>query len=85
MNKQLPDWFNGTIYDKGDILINPETNEELEISNIELSMHDFVMGSEMLIEMMGDKSSKDLIKYRDEGLEWLKQSNPNIIKFITLN
>ena len=83
--KKLPEWVNGQIYDKGDIIINPETNQELEINNTELSMHDFVMGAEMLIEMMGDKASKDLIKYRDEGLEWLKQSNPDIIKFITLN
>ena len=85
ISKKLPEWFNGQIYDKGDIIINPETNQELEIYNTELSMHDFVMGAEMLIEMMGDKASKDLIKYRDEGLEWLKQSNPDIIKFITLN
>jgi hypothetical protein len=84
-NQKLPEWFDGTIYNEGDTLINPETNEELEISNVELSIHDFVMGSEMIIEMMGNKSPKDLIKYRDEGLKWLKNSNPKIIEFINLS
>lgn len=85
LKKQLPDWFDGTTYDEGDTLVNPETNEELEINNAELSMHDFVMGSEMIIEMMGNKSPKNLIKYRDEGLKWLESTNPKIIEFINLS
>jgi|TARA_R110000796_G_scaffold212173_1_gene328311 hypothetical protein len=83
MSKQkLPEWFNGITYDEGNKVINPETNEELKLDNLELSMYDFVMGSEMLIEMMGDKSPDLYIQYREEGLEWLKQSNPEIINFI---
>ena len=83
MSKQkLPGWFNGITYDEGNKVINPETNEELKLDNLELSMYDFVMGSEMLIEMMGDKSPDLYIQYREEGLEWLKQSNPEIINFI---
>ena len=83
MSKQkLPEWFNGITYDEGNKIINPETNEELKLDNLELSMYDFVMGSEMLIEMMGDKSPDLYIQYREEGLEWLKQSNPEIINFI---
>tara|TARA_R110000796_G_scaffold94516_1_gene199373 strand:+ start:577 stop:834 length:258 start_codon:yes stop_codon:yes gene_type:complete len=81
-NQKLPEWFNGNTYDEGDKIINPETNEELELNNLELSMYDFVMGSEMLIEMMGDKSPGLYSKYRDEGLKWLKQSTPQIINFI---
>ena len=80
MSKQkLPEWFNGITYDEGNKVINPETNEELKLDNLELSMYDFVMGSEMLI---GDKSPDLYIQYREEGLEWLKQSNPEIINFI---
>ena len=82
-NQKLPEWFNGNTYDEGDKIINPETNEELELNNLELSMYDFVMGSEMLIEMMGDKAPGSYIKYRDEGLKWLKQSIPQIINIIS--
>lgn len=39
----------------------------------------------MIIEMMGNKSPKNLIKYRDEGLKWLESTNPKIIEFINLS
>ena len=86
MNKQkLPVWFNGITYEEGDMIENPETNEKIQLNNLELSVYDFVMGSEMLIEMMGNKASNSHIKYRDEGLKWLQKSNPKIIKFINSN
>ena len=85
LNKlELPKWFAGEKYSKGDTLINEDTGEKLEINNLELSMVDFVMGSQMIIEMMGDKATKSHSKYLNEGIDWLKKSNPEIIKFINL-
>ena len=41
----VPKWFNGQIYDKGGVVANRFTGEEIELNNIELSMYDFVMGA----------------------------------------
>ena len=82
---ELPDWFAGEVYNEGDILTIEETGEKLEVNNLELSMIDFVMGSQMIVEMMGDKITKSHIKYLNKGINWLKGSNPEIIKFININ
>ena len=43
-NKQeLPKWFLGQLYDKGETVKNPFSGEEYELNNVELSMYDFVM------------------------------------------
>jgi len=76
MKKQkLPEWFNGQIYDKGDVVVHPINGNEVKLNNLELSMYDFIMGSQMLIEMMGEKSSKTHTKYLKKGLEWFKNSS----------
>ena len=52
MKKQeLPKWFKGEIYDKGDIVRNRFSGEEYELNNIELTMYDFVMGATYAAEM----------------------------------
>ena len=41
MKKQeLPKWFKGEIYDKGDIVRNRFSGEQYELNNIELTMYD---------------------------------------------
>jgi hypothetical protein len=41
--QKLPDWFDGELYEKGDIVKNPYSGESIELNNIELSMYDFVI------------------------------------------
>lgn len=42
MEKQnLPKWFKGSEYTKGDKVRNPFSNEEYELNSIELSMYDY--------------------------------------------
>lgn len=86
LNKlELPKWFAGETYEKGDVISNPQTNEEIELSNLELSMYDFIMGSEMLVEMMGDKTPSTYKKYLNEGLDWFEKSNPTAYKFFNFS
>ena len=44
----LPKWFDGTIYDKGDTVTNPFSGDTYELNNLELSMYDLIMGSQMV-------------------------------------
>ena len=42
---KLPDWFDGTVYDKGDTVKNPFSGEEFKLTAEELSMYDYIVGS----------------------------------------
>ena len=74
----LPKWFKGTIYDKGDTVTNPFSGEEYKLTNLELSMYDFIMGAQMIFALNHEKQQKPnekLIKEFNKGLEWFKENN----------
>ena len=51
----LPKWFNGTTYDKGDTVTNPFSGEEYKLTNLELSMYDFIMGAQLMFAIHQEK------------------------------
>jgi len=63
---KLPKWFNGTIYEKGDKVTNPFSGDTYELNNLELSMYDLIMGSQMV-------QKYDLTR---KGLDWFRKANP---------
>ena len=80
-NQGFPDWFNGTIYETGDKVKNPFTQESIDLSAIELSMYDFIMGAQMLINMKGgvfSSNTQNEQKLMQKGLEWFKETNPEV-------
>ena len=75
MKKQeLPKWFRGELYDKGDTVRNRFSGEEYELNNVELSMYDFIIGSTMVMEMAGGWQHTDVEELR-KGLDWFRQNN----------
>ena len=72
--QKLPDWFNGELYEEGDVVENPYSGESIELNNIELSMYDFVNGANFVIEM-GSRNQK-LLKELQDGLYWFRVNNP---------
>ena len=69
---QLPKWFNGTVYDKGETVTNPFSGENYELNNLELSMYDFVIGCAMMpSNLLSDK----IIKNWQDGLSWFRKHN----------
>ena len=80
MNKEkieqpVPKWFNGVIYDKGDIVANRFSGEEIELNNVELSMYDFVMGASITVEMGMFNTPKHIQDLR-KGLTWFRTHSP---------
>jgi hypothetical protein len=69
---QLPKWFDGTIYEKGETVTNPFSGETYELNNLELSMYDFVMGCAM---MPSNIISDKIIKNWQDGLSWFRKTN----------
>ena len=75
MTKQeLPKWFNGELYDKGETVTNPYSGQSYELTAEELSMHDFIIGANQLMEMgiIAFKNQDDMRK----GLTWFRKNNP---------
>jgi len=72
--QKLPDWFDGELYEEGDVVKNPYSGESIELNNVELSMYDFCMGATLVVEM-GSRSEK-LIKELQDGLYWFRVNNP---------
>jgi hypothetical protein len=77
--QELPDWFDGEIYKEGSIVTNPYSGESFELNNLELSMYDFVKGSEFVLNSVPSDSLADLFY---KGLDWFKENN--IKAYITL-
>lgn len=75
--QKLPKWFNGSLYSEGDTVANQFTGEEIELTNVELSLYDFIMGCNMLFERGSNRVNDDMIKDFDRALTWFRINNPN--------
>jgi len=75
-NTKLPAWFEGMQYDKGDTVKNIFSGEEYELNATELSMYDFIMGSQMVMEMTPKMITPKAVKDFQKGLDWFRSNNP---------
>jgi len=75
-NTKLPKWFKGQLYDEGDTVKNPFSGEEYELNNVELSMYDFIIGSQMVFEMAPNTVTPNKVKDFQKGLDWFRSNNP---------
>jgi hypothetical protein len=63
----LPKWFNGQVYPTGGEVTNPFSGDSYVLSNLELSIYDFIMGCVYL-----GKQDATFVK----ALNWFRKSNP---------
>ena len=70
---KLPKWFKGDVYHEGDIVRNPFSGEEYRLNAEELSMYDFIMGTQMMFDM-GLRDEKIIDEF-DKGLRWFSKNN----------
>ena len=73
-----PKWFKGMIYTKGEKVQNPFSGESYELTGLELSIYDFIMGSQMVIEQMGWMNPKTAKAQNDmsKAITWFRNNNP---------
>ena len=74
-NTKLPKWFKGQLYDKGDTVKNPFSGEVYELTNVELSMYDFIVGSQYVMEMAPRTVTKEQVTDFQKGLDWFRKNN----------
>jgi hypothetical protein len=73
----VPSWFNGQIYDKGDVVQNRFGGGSIELNNVELSMYDFIIGASVVIEM-GMFNTPQHVQDLRKGLDWFKKYSPEV-------
>ena len=73
--QKLPKWFDGQLYGKGEVVKNPYSGEEYELTAVELSMYDFIKGSEMCMSAGWNLNSKIRDEF-DKALSWFIKNNP---------
>ena len=72
---KLPKWFKGELYNEGDTVKNPFSGEEYKLNNVELSMYDFIIGSQMVFEMAPQTVTEQKVKDFQKGLDWFRKHN----------
>lgn len=73
----LPKWFTdsgGMLYADGDSVTNPFSGQSTELTAEELSIYDFIKGSEALAFSSNDK---DLINNFNKAIHWFRKENVN--------
>jgi len=71
----LPKWFKGTIYDKGDTVTNPFSGDQYKLTGLELSMYDFIMGSQYVFEMAPKSVTNQQVNDFQKALTWFRTNN----------
>ena len=75
VKQQIPKWFNGEIYTKGETVTNPFSKEDFYLNGLELSIYDFIIGTQAVFEM-GIENQR-LISDFQKALRWFQKNNIN--------
>ncbi len=67
-------WFEGQIYSEGGEVKNPFSGETYELNALELSLYDFIIGSQMVFGLF--QATKKQIADFDKALMWFRVNNP---------
>lgn len=82
---KLPKWFDGELYKKGELVTNPFSGDSYKLNAEELSMYDFIMGAQFMIEMSGGPFGENSIgiqKDMAKGLDWFRENNKKAYKVL---
>ena len=72
--QQQPKWFKGQIYSEGGEVRNPFSGETYELNGLELSLYDFIIGSQMVFSQF--EATRKQITDFDKALRWFRVNNP---------
>jgi len=70
-----PKWFNGTVYTEGDTVTNPFSGETYELTGLELSIYDFIMGSQYVFEVAPKSVKPQQVNDFHKALDWFRKHN----------
>ena len=80
--KQIkPKWFDGAVYQEGTTVQNPFSWESYKLNALELSIYDFIMGANLVLEdaynkqLEPNKKLQKITKDLYKGLDWFRSNN----------
>jgi len=73
--QEAPKWFNGEIYEEGATVSNPFSGEEYKLTGIELSIYDFILGTQMVMESIPSSLSEKMINDFHKAIRWFRINN----------
>lgn len=72
----VPTWFKGMIYDQGEEITNPYTGQKYELNGLELSMYDFIMGTQYVMEVAPNTITPAQVSDFRKAITWFRRNNP---------
>ena len=73
--QKIPKWFKGMIYSEGDKVTNPFTGRCYTLNALELSVYDFIIGSQLVLEVAPKSVTKKQIDDFKKALTWFRVNN----------
>ena len=70
-----PKWFKGTIYEQGEEVINPFSGECYTLNGLELSIYDFIIGSQYVFEVAPRTVTPKQVSEFQKALNWFRKNN----------
>ena len=74
--QELPKWFKGMVYREGAEVTNPFSGESYELTGVELSLYDFIMGCNMVFESAPLTMTSKRVNEFQKALTWFRVNNP---------
>jgi len=75
VEQTVPKWFKGQVYPEGEKVTNPFSGASYDLTGVELSMYDFIMGSQLVMEMAPKSVTKKQIDEFHKALNWFRRAN----------
>ena len=72
----LPKWFKGMIYKEGAEVTNPFSGESYELTSVELSLYDFIIGCQMVFDNAPSTMTNKRVNEFQKALDWFRVNNP---------
>jgi hypothetical protein len=73
--QKIPKWFQGTIYDQGEEVTNSFSGERYTLNALELSIYDYIMGSNYIFEVAPKTVTQKQIGEFQKALTWFRVNN----------
>jgi len=73
--QSVPKWFSGMIYENGETVTNPFSGETYDLNGVELSMYDFIMGSQYVMEVAPKTVTSKQVNEFHKALRWFQKNN----------
>jgi hypothetical protein len=71
----IPKWFKGTIYSEGEEVQNPFSGESYTLNGLELSIYDFIIGSQYVFEVAPKSVTPKQVNDFQKALNWFRKNN----------